>query len=153
MKLTNDHAFRSVDDEGSTVGDDRNLTHEDFLLTIKRLALPLNFHPQAQLQLKGSRVGGLSLNAFHFAHLWLTNRVAHIFQSGSFVIAQNRKDFSEYGLEPNWLAVGMGHILLKEIPEGLNLVEDQIGRLDDFLELAKVLAIVDGHEAKWVLGF
>ncbi|MFP6886444.1 MAG: hypothetical protein VB997_02740, partial [Opitutales bacterium] len=38
---------------------------------------------------------------------------------------------------------------------GINLVEYQIGRLDDFLELAKVLAIVDGHDGEvgfWVLG-
>ena len=59
-------------------------------------------------------------------------------ENGFFVIALDRKNFFEDGLESVVLALGKGHVFLKKIDVGVELNLNEVWRLDGFLDCSEV---------------
>ena len=145
MQLADDNTFRPVNDEGTAISHYGHFSHKYFLFAVEGLTLTFNLHLEAKLQLKRSGIGTLALDTFHLVQIGITHRIADILQPRTLIIAHDWKDFPENSFQPNRLTMGRRNVLLNEIPEGINLVENKIGWLNNFLELSEILTIFHRH--------
>ncbi len=87
---------------------------------------------------------GLALPlALEGAHLRVADVVGDEIEDDFLVVAFDREDLLEYGLEADFLALRGQHILLEELDVGVELDLDQVGGLGRFFEFTEIDSL--GH--------
>ena len=145
MKLTDHDTLGPIDDEGTVVGHQRNLTEEDFLLlhVANRLragvlvGIPDN---QAHGHLDRSGERHAALAALVHVVLRLVERVADELDGRCLREVLNRKDAFEYALQPDVFTLLNRHILLQKLLVTLLLDVDEVRDIDDLGDLREALA-------------
>ncbi len=92
----------------------------------------------------GHRIGDALADALDLRVLRVAERVGDVLERQALVVGLDREDLPEHGLEALRLALLLGDALLQEVQVGVDLDLDQVGRLDDFAELAEVDAFCGG---------
>ena len=142
MKLGNDHALGSIDDEGAADGHERDFTHVHAFL----LGSGLVFEFVGDVKRCGI---GLSLaNGFEGVELRLADFIEHEIERHLLVVAGDREDFLKDRLQAHVFALGGEDVLLEELLIRTELDLDEIRGLGDFVNLAKVGALGHGTRGR-----
>src|SRR5208283_1677648 len=95
-------------------------------------------------------------DAFDLGVLRLAEHVGDVLERQALVVRLDREHLAEDGLEALRLALLLRDALLQEVQVGVDLYLYEVGRLDDFAELAEVDALggdAVGHgNYRWVMG-
>ena len=133
MQLADDDALGAIDDERALRGHERDFAHVNFFFLGALLLLELEGHIER-------RAEGLAFALrFERGQLRLADFVMAEIEGRLLVVALDREDFLEHGLEAGVLPLRRGHVLLQELHVGIELDLDQVWRLDDFLEVPKLI--------------
>jgi hypothetical protein len=138
MKLGNDDTLSTIDDEGSAICHERDFTH------IHSFLFGTGFFAKLEGDVERCTVGFSFADGFQRSELGVTDFVEYEIESHFLVVALDRKDLFEHGLEADVLALRGEDILLQEILIGPKLYLNQVRWLGDFVDLAKVGAL--GHK-------
>ena len=131
MQLADHDALGAVDDEGAL------RRHEGQFAHVHALFLDVLVLAEAEGDVK-RRGEGLALAlAFQRAELRLADFVVAELELDLLVVALDRENFGEHGLQALVLALVGGDFLLEKILVGIELDLDQVGRLDGFLEACR----------------
>jgi hypothetical protein len=145
VQLADHHPFGAVDDKGAPRGHKGQGSEIDLLLldVADGLGLGLLVHVkdhQADRELEGGLVGHAPGQALLHIILGLAELVADILQRGGAGKVLDGKDALENPLQPQILTLRWRDIRLQKPLIRLFLHVDQVGDVDDFLDLAEILA-------------
>jgi hypothetical protein len=132
MELGDDHALGAVDYERALRGHERDFAHVDFFF----LGPPLFTELEGDMQ-RGAEGLAFALG-LEGAQLRLADFVVAEIENRFFVIALDRENFLEDGLEPIGLALGEWDILLQKIDIRIELDLNQVWGLDPLFDAAEV---------------
>ena len=136
VQLAHDHALGPVDDEAALRRDERHLAHEHFFLFGSFLILK----PKDDVE-RGA-IGLTLVDALEPVHLGRADLVVAILEHDFFIVAGNGEDFVEHRLQADVLTLTRADFRLQELVIRVHLNLDQVGRRDDFLDVAEVDAAV-----------
>ena len=132
MQLADDDALRAVDDERALRRHERNFAHVNFLF------LGPLFLRELESDVERRAVGLAFALRFERGQLRLADLVVAEIEHRLFVVALDRKDFLEDGLQAGHFPLRNRHVLLEEIEVGIELNLDEVWRLDAFLDGSEV---------------
>ena len=132
MQLADDHALRAVDHERSLRRHERDFAHVNFFFL-----RPL-FLAELESDMQRRAVGLAFALRLERAQFRFADFVMAEIERRLFVVALDRKNFLENGLEAGNFPFRKRHVLLQEIDVGIELNLDQVWRLDAFLNGSEV---------------
>ncbi len=135
MQLRNDDALGAVDHKRALRRHERDFAHVNLLLLRPLLFLELEGDVERRAE---SLAFALRLERAQFR---LADFVMAEIELGLFVVALDRENFLENGLQAGVLALARGNIFLQEIDVGIELNLDQIRRLDRLLDGSEMDAL------------
>ncbi len=135
VQLADDDALGAVDDEIALAGHHGQLAHVDPLFLGGALLA------EAEGDVKGGGVGLALANALDGGKLGFADLVGGELELDLAVVALDREDFGEDGLEALGAALGGGNLGLEEIAVGLELVLDEIRDVDRLVDLPEIDAL------------
>ena len=132
MQLGNDYALGPINDKRALWCHERDFAHVNFFFLRSFLLAELKGYVER-------RAVSLTLALrFERGQLRLADFVMAEIEDGFFVVALNRENFPENGLEPVVLALGKWNVFLEKIDVGVELNLNQVWRLDGFLDCSEV---------------
>ncbi len=145
MQLRHDDALGAVDDERTVLRHQRDLTEVDLLLFDVANGLGAGLvidvpHDQANNDLDRGGEGHATGAALVFVVLGTIQRVADELERGRLAKVLDREDALEDRLQTHVLTLVGRDVALQELVVGALLNVDEVGDLDDLLQLAEVLA-------------
>jgi len=135
VQLGDDDALGAVDDERAAVRHHGDFAHVDVLVLDEVL------FAEAELHIKGDGVGDAIAEALELRVFRVTNRVGNVLEDETLVVALDRENFTEDGLEALILALFLRRTFLQEVEIRVDLQLNKIGRRDNFFKLTEVDAI------------
>ena len=137
VNLGNDHAVGPVDDEGTVLGHQGQVAQEHLVLFDQAAVLV----DQLELGVHGGLVGQVLLTAFLGGVGRLTQAVFQVVQhqarGAALLGLVDGKDFFKGVFQPHVVTLVGGLVGLKERPEGVHLDLGEVGKRNDFLDLAE----------------
>ena len=134
MELRDDDALSAVDDEGAALGHHGDFAHVNIFI------LDEVFLAEAELHVKGHRVGDAFAETLELGILRITEGVGNVFEDETLVVRMDREYLAENGLQALGLALLLRNTFLEELEIGRDLNLNEIRRLNDFAEFAEVRA-------------
>ena len=147
VKLADDDALGTIDDEGTCIGHERDLAHVDLLFLGGLLVLVTESH------IEGGAVGLAVDLALDRADLGLLKLVTDEIQGGLFLKAVDREELAEDGLEAYVLSLGGLNARLEEFLVRLDLQFDEVRRLDGLVQFSEGDAVRHGAGSGWSRGW
>ena len=142
MKLGDDHALGSIDDESAADGHERDFAHIHTFL----LGSGLVFEFVGDVKRCGIGLG--LADGFERVELRLADFIEDEIERHLLVVAGDREDLTEDRLQAHVFALGGKDVLLEELLIRTELDLDEIRRLGDFVNLAKVGALGHGTRGR-----
>ncbi len=132
MELANDDAFRAVDDKRARRRHERDFAHVDFFFLGPLFFLELESDVE-----RGAEGLAFTLR-FERAQFRLADFVLAEIESRLFVVALDRENFLEHGLETGVLPLARRDVFLQKIDVGIELNLDQVRWLNRLFDFAEV---------------
>ena len=129
VQLADDHALGPVNDKGALGSHEGQFAHENFFFLGGLFLLEQESHVQRRA------IGNAFPQAFQPVVPRLADFVAMEPEDAFAIVAFNWKDFGKDGLQAGVFPLGGRSVALQEIPVGISLQLDQVGRRDDLLDL------------------
>ena len=136
VQLAHDHALSPVYDETALRRDERHLAHEHFFL----LGAILILKPKDDVE--WSAIGLALVDTLEPIHLGRSDLVVAILEHDFFIVARDGEDLVEHRLQTDVLTFARADFRLQELVIRVHLNLNQVGRRDDFLDVAEVDAAV-----------
>ncbi len=144
VKLADDDTLGAIDDERSTISHERNFPHVNALLLGTGLVAQLKCHIERRT------VRFRLANRLKCGELRLADFVHDEIERHFLVIALDGEHLLEDRLQAKFLALGREDALLEKLLIRAYLNFDEIRRLGDFVDFAKIDAL--GHDEEWCYG-
>ena len=143
VQLADDDSFSPVNDEGSVFGHERDLAEIDLLL----LDITNRLNPGLLVYIPGNQAhpdfdrgskGHSALMTLVDVVFGCAKGVCNIFERTGLAEVANRKDRAKHGLEADVLSCRRGKLRLEETLVGILLDINEVGYVDDPLDLGKM---------------